>query len=206
MIITDARYIEPAQINVMLNSGIDDYAQLEHEGRYSADLVAFQKGEPQSGWHSQKAAYEQYLLDLDVWEDAYTEWVEAGSDPETEPFAPEIVEEQSPVNPEDIQPGTISPYDKHYGVTPEEFKEQQLDSVDAQCKQHIHSYWSAEAQANVSLGLYEQTICELCKAEISSALAENKVYIDHIETLTTIAEIEAYVATITRSELTGGRV
>ena len=203
MIIQTARYLDETSGNVILN---DEYAQHEFSGRYTADLVAYQNAEPQSGWYTQKAAYEQFLLDVTDYEIKHQAWIDAGSDPETEPFAPEIVEEQSPVNPDDIVPGTISPYDKYYGVSDEEFKEQQLDSVDAQCKQHIHSYWSAEAQANVSLGLYEQTICELCKAEISSALAENKVYIDHIETLTTIAEIEAYVATITRATLTGGRV
>jgi len=54
------------------------------------------------------------------------------------------------------------------------------------------------------MGLYEHTIAELCKTEISTVLAENKTYIDHIATLTTIQEIEDYVATITRTSITGG--
>ena len=129
MIITDARYLEPAQINVMLN---DNYAQLEHEGRYSADLVAYQNAEPQSGWHSQKAAYEQYLLDYADWQVAYQAWVDAGSDPETgPPVEPEVVEEQSPVDPDDIVAGVISEYDAYFGwdeTQAYEAKESEIDS------------------------------------------------------------------------------
>ena len=87
----------------------------------------------------------------------------------------------------------------------EQHKESALNSTDAECKQHIHSAWSAEAQANVSMGLYDQAICELCKSEISDALTENKTYISDIEALTTKQEIDLYMSNINRAVLTGGR-
>ena len=39
MIINDAKYLEQQQINVMLNTGVDDYAMLEHEGLYAQELA-----------------------------------------------------------------------------------------------------------------------------------------------------------------------
>ena len=206
MQIVNARYLEPAHINVMLNSGVDDYAQLEFGARYSADLVAFQEGLPQSGWHSQKAAYEQYLLDYGAWQEAYQAWVDAGSDPETgPPVEPEVVEEQSPVDPDDIVPGVISEYDKYWDLDLAEVKELNQNRVDGDCTGHILAAWSSNAQRNVSLGLYEEDICSLCKAEVSLALAENKGYIDDIEALNTIQEVDDYVALIQREILLGGR-
>ena len=84
-------------------------------------------------------------------------------------------------------------------------KEQALNQVDADCSAYILSYWSLHAQTNVSNGLYSQDICELCKTEISAVLAENKGYIDDIELLNTIQEIEDFVATITRIPITGAQ-
>lgn len=42
MIINDARYLEKENINVMLNSGTDDYAMLENDGVYSRELDQWQ--------------------------------------------------------------------------------------------------------------------------------------------------------------------
>ena len=78
------------------------------------------------------------------------------------------------------------------------------DSLDVSCKAYIYSYWSAEAQSNAALGLIPQDDCELCKTEISAVLVENITFIDHIDTLTTKAEIDTYVSGIVRVVITGG--
>jgi len=98
---------------------------------------------------------------------------------------------------------TIEPYDEYYGMDIAQIRAVNQDMVDKDCKLHILSYWSGPAQSNVSMGLYDQTTCELCKSEISATLIENKEFIDAIESLTTAAEIDAYMSTITRGTLTG---
>jgi len=86
-----------------------------------------------------------------------------------------------------------------------EHKEAALDKCDADCKAHIYSAISPQTQANVSLGIIEQSLSEVIKQEISGALAENTGLISDIELLQSIDDIDAYMAQISRVELTGGR-
>ena len=116
---------------------------------------------------------------------------------------------------EDLDDGDGGTYNRSqkFGVYSPEFpmpaiedvRELAQSSVDAECSSHILAAWSSNAQRNVSLGLYEQDVCELCKSEVSLALAENKGYIDDIEALNTIQEVDDYVALIQREILLGGR-
>lgn len=99
----------------------------------------------------------------------------------------------------------IEPFDEYLGMSIEQIRVKNQDAVDLDCSKLILSYWSKNAQSNASLGLYDQVTCELCKSEISSALIENKTFIDAIELLETASEIDDYVDAINRTELTGGR-
>jgi len=106
---------------------------------------------------------------------------------------------------EDLTPNEITPYDKYYGMTLDEVKEINQNAVDADCKEYIYQYWSNEAQANASMGLYDEQTTSLCKDEISAVLSENKTFIDTIAGLTSNEEIDNYVESITRTTITGGR-
>ena len=106
---------------------------------------------------------------------------------------------------EDLVPNVIEAYDSHYGQTTAQVKESAQNTLDSDCSTHIYASISAETQMNISNGLIEQSIAEICKQEISGALIENKGYIDDIELLNTNAEIDAYMANISRIPLTGGR-
>jgi len=78
------------------------------------------------------------------------------------------------------------------------------NNLDATCKQYLYLYWSAEAQSNVAMGLYDQQFCELCKTEISDVLSQNKSFVDHVATLALPSEVYEYVQSITRLPITGG--
>lgn len=100
---------------------------------------------------------------------------------------------------------TIEAYNEYYGLTLEQVKESQQTVVDISCREYIYSYWSKEAQSNAALGLLEESEATLCKQEIGDVLAENVGFIEDIEALTSIAEIDTYVANITRMTITGGQ-
>jgi len=83
-------------------------------------------------------------------------------------------------------------YDDSYAEQLATAKENKQNSLDASCSSYIYSYWSAEAQSNVALGLYEQSICELCKSEISDVLSENVTYVEAVEAMTDINVVNSY--------------
>ena len=86
-----------------------------------------------------------------------------------------------------------------------EHKEAALDKCDADCKAHIYDKISPETQSNIALGFIDQQTSEVIKQEISGALSENTGLISDIELLQSIDDIDAYMAQISRVELTGGR-
>ena len=79
------------------------------------------------------------------------------------------------------------------------------NSVDSSCRAFIYASWSAESQSNVAIGLYEQAIADLCKNEIGSALSENVGFVADIGGLSTKEAIDAYVAAIVRTPISGGQ-
>ena len=79
--------------------------------------------------------------------------------------------------------------------------EEAQDRTDNSCKSFIYDAWSAERQANVAMGLYEENICALCKDEIGSTLSDNVGFVDDIALLLTVLEIEAYEANMTRTAI-----
>jgi len=78
------------------------------------------------------------------------------------------------------------------------------NQFDVDCRAYILGYWSAPAQSNVSMGLYEQHICELCKEEISTVLTDNTQHIDALSSLTTQEELTSYMNGIVRPVIFGG--
>ncbi len=64
---------------------------------------------------------------------------------------------------------------------------------------------SDKAQLNASVGRYTQAICECINNEVTDALSENIDFKEDIDMLTTQEEIDRYVLSITRTELTGCR-
>jgi len=189
-----------------------DYNAYQSIINYNPELIDTETEEPYpapQGWNSEE--------DVVASQTANSNWNQCITDNPTEPeicglepvvlLRPSELPVVPPPNPleEDLVPNTIEPYDKYYGLDLGQVKEINQNSVDAECKAHIYAAWSIESQYNMNAGLYTQEISEIGKSEISSALAENKVFIDHIETLATAQEIDDYVATITRETLTGGR-
>ena len=100
---------------------------------------------------------------------------------------------------------TIDPYDKYYGMTLAEVKEQNQNKCDSDTSANIYASISAETQMNTANGLLEQSVAEIIKSEISTALSENTGFIADIEILTSNAQIDAYMAQIERTPMTGGR-
>jgi len=86
-----------------------------------------------------------------------------------------------------------------------EARENALNTCDTGCSTNIYEGWSKEAQQNISMGLYDQVTCEAGKSEISGALEENLGFIADIEALTSIEDINAYMAQLTHTPLSGGR-
>jgi len=86
-----------------------------------------------------------------------------------------------------------------------EARENALNTCDTECSASIYKGWSKEAQQNISMGLYDQATCEAGKSEISSALEENLGFIVDIEALTSIEGINAYMAQLTHTPLSGRR-
>jgi len=79
---------------------------------------------------------------------------------------------------------------------------QQLDD---DVERHIGAKISDKAQLNASVGRYEQVICECINNEVTDALNENITFKETIDTFTTQTEIDNYMASVARLELTGCR-
>jgi len=80
-----------------------------------------------------------------------------------------------------------------------------IAQCDNDCKEYIYAYWSQESQSNVALGLYEQSVSELCKEEVSLVLADNVIHVENIQNMSTVENVEHYMSMLVRVAITGGR-
>jgi len=74
-------------------------------------------------------------------------------------------------------------------------KDAEMLSINTQCNVNILKHWSLEAQSNVSMGIYEQVICEQCKTEISEMLIDCQNNYDAIEVMVLPSAIKAFIPT-----------